>query len=140
MVRHFTPEKWAETLLQFKGAQTMKMKLMIVEDNLQVRKMMRSLLDDLVDEFVDCSDGSEALASYTEHHPDLVLMDIEMNEMDGFDATKEIKAAFPAARVFIVSQWDTSALREAAALSGAEGYVNKSGLLSIRDVIEDMSN
>ena len=112
------------------------MRVIIVEDNAQVRRMVRSFLVDLVAEFVECTDGSEALAAYAKHHPDLVLMDIEMKQMDGFDATKRIKATFPRARVFIVSQWDTPALREAARQSGAEGYVNKASLLPLRDMIK----
>jgi DNA-binding NarL/FixJ family response regulator len=112
------------------------MKVMIVEDSAQVRRMITSFVGDLVDEFVECEDGKEALKAYSEHEPNLVLMDLGMKHVDGLDATKEIKSAFPAARVFIVSQWETPALREAATRSGAEGYVNKRNLLPLRDIIE----
>jgi len=111
------------------------MKVMIVEDSAPVRRMITSFFDDLVAEFVECEDGSEALRTYSEHQPDLVLMDIAMKESDGLVATKEIKDVFPAARIFIVSQWDTPALRQAASESGAEGYVNKRNLLPLRDII-----
>ena len=108
---------------------------MIVEDNPQVRRMLRSFLEDLVDEFVECSDGSEALIAYSEHHPDLVLMDVQMKHLDGFDTTREIKSAFPGARVVMVSQWDSPALREAATKAGAEDYVKKVSLLPLREII-----
>jgi DNA-binding NarL/FixJ family response regulator len=55
----------------------------------------------------------------------MVLMDIKMNQVGGFEATREIKAAFPEARVFIVSQWDSPALREAARAAAAESYISK---------------
>jgi CheY-like chemotaxis protein len=111
------------------------MKLMIVEDNPQIRRMLRSFLEDLVDEFVECSDGSEALIAYSEHHPDLVLMDVQMKHLDGLDTTREIKSAFPGARVVMVSHWDSPALREAATKAGAEGYVRKVSLLPLREII-----
>jgi DNA-binding NarL/FixJ family response regulator len=66
----------------------------------------------------------------------MVLMDIKMNQVGGFEATREIKAAFPEARVFIVSQWDSPALREAARAAGAESYISKADLLPLRDLFE----
>lgn len=113
----------------------MPMKVMIVEDSAPVRRMIASFIDDIVDELVECEDGKEALKVYSEHQPNVVLMDIGMKHTDGFVATKEITSKFPMARVFIVSQWDTPALREAATESGAEGYINKRNLLPLRDVI-----
>ena len=112
------------------------MRVMIVDDNSQVRRMITSFIGDLVGDFVECSDGCEALAAYQKHHPDLVLMDYEMKGMNGFDATREIKKAFPAARIVIVSQWDSAGLREAAKESGAEAYINKKSLVPLRELIQ----
>ena len=112
------------------------MKILIVEDSEPMRRMVKSFVDDLVDEFVECGDGSQALDAYTRQHPDLVLMDIKMRQMGGFEATRQIKAAFPEARVFIVSQSDSPALREAARAAGAESYISKSDLLPLRDLLE----
>ena len=111
------------------------MKVMIVEDNAQVRKMIRSFIGDVVTEFVECGDGSEALKLYAEHQPDLVLMDVKMKEVDGFAATRAIKTAFPDAHVVIVSPWDSHRLRRQAALAGAEKYISKTDLLPLRDVL-----
>ena len=63
------------------------------------------------------------------------MMDLGMKDMDGFAATREIKSMFPDARVIIVSQWDTPALRKAAPESGAQDYVNKKNLNPLRDII-----
>ena len=111
------------------------MKVMIVDDSEQVRRLIISFIGDLVSEFVECVDGSEALSAYAEHRPDLVLMDYSMKKMNGFEATREIKRDFPNARIVIVSQWDSPALREAAKDSGADAYVNKKSLLPLRDFI-----
>jgi CheY-like chemotaxis protein len=112
------------------------MKVLIIDDSEQVRRMISSFLEDLVDEFVECGDGTEALTAYFEHQPDIVLMDIKMNEMDGFRATAKIKEVFPSARIFIVSQWDTSDLRNLATKSGADGYISKANLQPLRELIE----
>jgi|SRR5215470_8449863 len=111
------------------------MKVMIVDDSAEVRRMITSFLGDLVNEFVECGDGCEALAIYAEHRPDLVLMDYGMKRMNGFDATREIKQDFPNAHIVIVSQWDSVALREAAKDSGADAYINKKSLLPLRDFV-----
>jgi CheY-like chemotaxis protein len=112
------------------------MKVMIVDDNKQVRRMIKSFVGDLVDEFVECSDGCEVLDAFVAHRPDLVLMDYEMKRMNGFDATRQIVDQFPEARVVIVSQWDSPSLRDAAKESGAMAYVNKKSLVPLRDIIE----
>ena len=111
------------------------MKVMIVDDSAEVRRMITSFIGDLVSEFVECSDGCEALAIYAEHRPDLVLMDYQMTGMNGFQATRAIKKDFPDAYIVIVSQWDSAALREAAKDSGADAYINKKSLLPLRDLV-----
>ena len=111
------------------------MKVMIVDDSAEVRRMITSFIGDLVSEFVECSDGCEALAIYAEQRPDLVLMDYQMTGMNGFQATRAIKKDFPDAHIVIVSQWDSAALREAAKDSGADAYINKKSLLPLRDLV-----
>ena len=75
------------------------MKLLIVEDSAQMRRMMKSLVSDLATELYECAAGAGALSAYREHRPDWVLMDIKMKEIDGLAATRQIKVAFPETRV-----------------------------------------
>lgn len=112
------------------------MKILIVEDNELQRRIITEFVRDQVDEFVECSDGSGALASYSHHRPDVVLMDLQMTKVDGLEATRKIKKVFSDARIIIVSQWDTPALRKAAGESGAEEYVNKNDLLPLRELLK----
>ena len=93
------------------------------------------LIKDQVDEVVECDDGSKALKHYVEHHPDFVLMDIKMKEVDGFTATRKIIDAFPAAKVIIISQWDDRTLRENARQAGASAYINKDDLRPLRNLL-----
>jgi two-component system response regulator DegU len=111
------------------------MKLLIVEDNESMRGLMVKLLCDLVSSVHECSDGREALAAYQEHRPDWVLMDIEMGQVDGLEATRLITAAFPEARICIVTNYDDEELREAAQRAGAREYVLKDQLLDVRRVL-----
>jgi NarL family two-component system response regulator LiaR len=83
------------------------MKVLIVDDNERMRLMIKRFIRDQVDEFIECEDCSKVLESYSQRNPDLVLMDVKMKNLDGLEATKEIKTAFPDAQVVIVSQCGT---------------------------------
>lgn len=113
----------------------MSMKVLIVDDSEPVRRMIKRFIRNQVDDFVECADGSQAVMAYTEHRPDMVLMDVQMKEVDGLKATKEIKTAFPDARVVIVSQWDSPALRRKATEAGAEDYITKMNLFPLRNIL-----
>ena len=111
------------------------MKFLIVEDSAPMRRMIKSLIADLATELYECSDGAEARAAYRKHRPDWVLMDIQMGEMDGLEATREIIAAFPEARILIVTNYDDDELRKAARSAGASDYVLKDNLIDVRRVL-----
>src|SRR5262245_3093342 len=111
------------------------MRIMIVDDNPQMRRMIASLLHDLAEEIIECGDGSDAARAYGEHRPDWVLMDVEMGEVDGIEATRRIRSAFPEARIVMVTNYDESDLRTAVSAAGARGYVLKDNLLVIRAIL-----
>ena len=114
--------------------------LMVVEDNPEMRRVIRRMLTGVATQIVECADGSQALAVYTHAKPDWVLMDIELGGVDGITATRQIKAAFPDARIIIVTNHRAEALRTAARAAGACGYVLKENLLSIRAMIGNPHN
>lgn len=109
-----------------------RMKLLIVEDNPAMRRLLRRMLADLVDEFTECQDAGNVLRSYSLCRPDWVLMDIELTEMDGITATRRLLSAFPEAKVLVVTNYDDSTLRNASKQAGACGYVLKDDLLELR--------
>lgn len=104
------------------------MNFLIVEDNHNMRRMLRSIVAEFAGETHECADGSGALAAYAEHRPDWVLMDIKMAGMDGITATRQITRTFPGARVMVVSDYDDRELRAAAREAGACEYVAKENL------------
>ncbi len=112
------------------------MKLLIVDDNPAVRRLLKSIVGNLAEEIYECKDGIEALAAYRSYHPGFVLMDIAMKQVDGIAATKQIVQSDPAARVIIVTNYDETDLREAAQQAGACGYVLKENLFEVRRLLQ----
>ena len=112
------------------------LRLLIVEDHPDMRRMIRYLVEDLASVIHECGDGADALAVYTACRPDVVLMDIAMKEVDGISATREITAADPSARIVIVTNHDDPELRGAAERAGATGYVLKENLLELRRLLQ----
>jgi two-component system chemotaxis response regulator CheY len=67
----------------------------------------------------------QAVASYAQHHPDVVLMDITMPEMDGLTALKEIRRTSPNAKIAMVSAMGQQRMVLEALKSGARDFVIK---------------
>jgi two-component system response regulator DegU len=76
----------------------------------------------------EAENGVEALTLVSEMHPDLVLMDINMPEMGGIEATRRIVAELPETFVILCSTYDISDLPPDAPASGARAYVHKEQL------------
>ena len=117
------------------GTKAKLMKLLIVDDDERIRRLIKSVVVDESAIFCECDDGAQARACYAEHQPDWVLMDLSMPEVDGITATRQIRAAYPRARVVIVTAHDSASLRERAAEAGAIGYVAKENLLELRELL-----
>jgi len=113
------------------------MKLLIVEDDPRVRRMIKLVVAELPAAIFECGDGAEAQASYNQYRPDWVLMDIEMPVVDGLEATQRIKAEHPGARIVIVTAHEGASLREAARRAGACGYVLKENLLDLLSILNE---
>lgn len=113
------------------------MKLLIVEDHPAMRQFMKSLLEDLVDQTEECEDGVYALEAYRRLRPDWVLMDLQMEQMDGLTASRQILAQFPEARICIVTKHLDTVTRRAAQNAGITAFVSKVNLAELRDVVQD---
>lgn len=111
------------------------MKLLIIDDNAQMRQMIGAIVTDLVDQVVECEDGDEVVAAYAAHHftaEDLALMDLQMQRVSGLEATQRLRQVYPEARVIIVTRYDDAHWRAAAHQAGACGYVLKENLIELR--------
>lgn len=110
--------------------------VLIVDDNPQMRHLIRAMVGTWAEVVCECSDGAQVGDAYHTYQPDWVLMDIEMGELDGISATRQLLAAYPQARVVIVSHYNQPILREAAYTAGACGYVMKENLVELRQQLQ----
>lgn len=112
------------------------MKVLIVEDSVPMLKMIRRTIVCCCEEIYDCDDGAAAIVLYSRQRPDWVLMDIELKQMNGIAATRQIINDFPDAKILMVTNYDDRDLRQAAIEAGARGYVLKDNLLEVRQILQ----
>jgi CheY-like chemotaxis protein len=113
------------------------MKLLLIDDNDRLRKMMRDLYSPLFDEVIECSDGTDALNAFHKNLPDWVVMDVKMDKMDGIEATMKIVSSNPEAKVIIVSQYNDESTIDAAKKAGAVEFVSKENLYKVIEIINN---
>jgi two-component system, NarL family, invasion response regulator UvrY len=101
--------------------------VLVVDDQAPFRFAAKAVLRRLAEfELVgEASSGAEAVALADQLDPALVLMDINMPEMNGIEATRLIVAAHPDVVVILCSTYDVSDLPPDAVSSGARAYLNK---------------
>jgi len=102
-------------------------RVLLVDDQRLMRDGLRTLLEletglEIVGE---AEHGLAAIASYRQHNPDVVLMDIRMPEMNGVEATRRIKSEWPKARVLILTTFDDDEYVFEGLRAGASGYLLK---------------
>jgi DNA-binding NarL/FixJ family response regulator len=84
----------------------------------------------------EAADGLEAVEAVGRLAPDVVLLDLTMPLLDGFDAIPAILEAAPTARVIALSGWDPERMAEAALAAGAVAYVQKTDdVQALRDAV-----
>jgi serine phosphatase RsbU (regulator of sigma subunit)/CheY-like chemotaxis protein len=102
-------------------------RLMIVDDHTLFREGVKAYLSTAPDIVVvsEAADGVSAVQQFREHHPHVILMDINMPDSNGIDATREIVADDPQAGVIMVTMLEDDASVFSAMRAGARGYVLK---------------
>jgi chemosensory pili system protein ChpA (sensor histidine kinase/response regulator) len=101
--------------------------VMIVDDSLTVRKITSRMLQREGFDVLTAKDGVDALELLAEHTPDVILLDIEMPRMDGFEFTKNVKGSAAHANIPIVMITSRTAEkhRKRAADLGVDLYIGK---------------
>ncbi|MDX6445820.1 MAG: hypothetical protein QOH71_2894 [Blastocatellia bacterium] len=104
-----------------------KIRVLLADDHKLVRAGIRSLLERLpeMEVVAEASDGREALQLVAEHHPQVVLMDLAMPEVNGLEATKHLTKMFPKVRVIILSIYSDEEHVYQSLRAGAAGYLMK---------------
>lgn len=122
----------------------LKSQVMLVDDHAMLRHGMAMLINAEPDMEVltEAEDGGEAIAKLElEHHPDIVLVDLSLKTLSGFELIKSMHILIPALPVLVVSMHDETVYAERALRSGARGYVMKQEpgdvlMTAIREVLK----
>jgi CheY-like chemotaxis protein len=101
--------------------------ILIVEDNLPSRELLREFIQNWGYEVIEASDGREALQKITEMAPDLVLCDIQMPELDGFAVIQSLRqdARFIKLPVIALTAFAMKGDKETTLAAGFDGYQSK---------------
>ncbi len=99
-------------------------RILVVDDEPQIRRIMRTTLTGAGYEVEDAKSGEEALAKLRDYHPDLVLLDMNMPGMGGLDACREIRAGANVGIIMLTVR-NTEADKVQALDAGADDFVTK---------------
>lgn len=102
-------------------------RVLLADDHALVLAGIRALVEELggTQIVAEANNGREAVALAKQHKPDLVIMDISMQELNGIEATAQIMAEVPTTKVLILSMHTTEDFVRRAIKSGAAGYLVK---------------
>lgn len=107
------------------------MRVMIVDDSSEMRRLIRETLAPWTQDVVECSDGDEAAARYAECLPDWTVMDFRMTRVDGLTAIRALRDRWPAARIILLTAFESVAVRQEALLRGAANCLSKDHLCEL---------
>jgi two-component system cell cycle response regulator DivK len=101
--------------------------ILVVEDQEDNRQILRDLLGNSGYELTEVENAEEALAVVAKRRPDLILMDVELPVMDGYEATRRIKAdpALKSIPIIVVTSYALSGDETKARAAGCDAYVAK---------------
>lgn len=107
-----------------------KIRVLLADDFEVVRRGVRAILEQQPDIEVvgEASDGRRAVAMASDLSPDIVIIDISMPELNGIDATRQIRNALPGTQVVVLTRHDSEIITREVLKAGARGYVLKSDL------------
>ena len=103
------------------------MRIVLVDDHTLVRAGLRALLDEMPDVAVvaEAGDGATGLAMVLEHGPDLLITDLTMDGMNGFELTEKVTRGCPDTKVIVLSMYSSKEHVLRAMSAGASAYLLK---------------
>jgi len=113
---------------EVRGRYLDNIKILIADDHAVVREGTRQILEQEADMEVvaEAADGEEAVRLAGNSKPDVAIIDISMPKLDGIEATKQIKALYPAVAILILTAYDDDQFVFSLLEAGAAGYLLKS--------------
>ena len=104
------------------------LRILLADDHELLRQGLRALIEEQSGWQVcgEATTGREAVAKTRELKPDIVVMDFTMPELNGMEATRQIRAALPRTQVLVLTMHESEELVREVLAAGARGYVLKS--------------
>ena len=105
----------------------MTKRILVIEDTEDNRQIVRDLLENAGYELIEALDGLAGVAMAEREHPDLILMDIQLPGLDGYEATRRIRAvpALATVPIIAVTSYALSGDEAKTRAAGCDGYVAK---------------
>ena len=105
----------------------MKKRILVVEDQEDNRRILHDLLTGAGFDLIEAENGKDAVAAAQTSRPDLILMDIQLPLLDGYEATRRIKADpdLKSIPIIVVTSYALSGDEKKARLAGCDAYVAK---------------
>lgn len=118
------------------------MNLIIIDDDPFVTGALKILLEanPNITVLASGSNGKEAVSLYHRHRPDILLMDIRMEEMDGLTASEQILQEYPDAKILLLTTFSDDEYIIKALLLGAKGYLLKQDYATIVPALEAVAS
>jgi DNA-binding NarL/FixJ family response regulator len=115
------------------------MKILIADDKPQIRRAIRRLLEAHPGWNIcaEAEDGEEAVVRAKQCRPDLVLLDLAMPEMNGFEAARRISSALPGVHIFLNTLYDSPQVQREARNVGVQRVISKSEEYRLIPAIEE---
>jgi len=105
----------------------MSKRILVVEDQEDNRQILRDLLGNAGYELTEAENGEEAIAAVAKERPDLILMDIQLPVLDGYEATRRIRTNpdLNSVPIIAVTSYALAGDEDKARAAGCDGYVSK---------------
>jgi two-component system, cell cycle response regulator DivK len=105
----------------------MTKRILVVEDTEDNRRIVNDLLSSVGYELIEAVDGAEGVALAQREHPDLILMDIQLPVIDGYEATRRIRAIpeLTGVPIIAVTSYALSGDEAKTRAAGCDGYIAK---------------
>jgi DNA-binding NarL/FixJ family response regulator len=116
------------------------MRFLLVEENKDFREYLKELISNHGDECIDLKEGISLNKDYRDYLPDLVVIDLEMKNISGFKAAKELLSEFPDARIAFLTNFEDELLHKAAESIGVKTVIPKESLYEFYDIIKSEMN
>ena len=117
--------------------------IILVDDHKLFREGLKLLLENLpyISEIKEAENGQALIELIQQYHPDIIFMDIEMPEMDGITATREVMKTYPDVHIIALSMYGDENYYTQMISAGAKGFIIKnSGMQDIEAAIKSVTN